>query len=415
LSSCEFMKAGWQTNPQPSLLKRLRLQSRSENMGHILQCHQITKTDFARGQGCHLYDEHGKEYIDFESGCWSTALGHSHPRINQVMEAQIKQVTHLGTYYPNRLAEDAATAVLEIAGIGDGKCIFLSSGSEAVEFAVQATRRITGKQLLLTFSNSYLAAYGSAGRKSSDEWYLLDWNSRPEAELPGRLDEIPFDRIGAFVFEPGGSGSAFVRFPPKQLVLEITKRVKQAGGLLIANEITTGMGRTGKWFGFQHYDFQPDIVSIGKGLGNGYPVSAIAIQMELAEKLENCGFHYVQSHQNDPLGCAIAREVIAVFREEDWVEKGNAVGMYFLEGLKRLEGKYPIVKEARGRGMLLGLEFRPHDGFLAETAHLALLEKGFLAGYSPAGNLLRFDPALIITKDKIDLLLESLDHILKEV
>jgi len=381
-------------------------------MAHILQCHKIAKTDFVRGQGCRLYDAQGRQYLDFESGCWSAALGHSHPRINRVMQTQIEQVTHLGTYYPNQLAEEAAVDVLDIAGIGDGKCVFLSSGSEAVEFAVQAARRITGKPLLLTFTNSYLAAYGSAGRKSTDEWHLLDWTACPEAELLNRLDEIPFDRIGAFVFEPGGSGIAFVRFPPKQLVAELAQRVKQNGGLLIANEITTGMGRTGKWFGFQHYDFQPDVVSIGKGLGNGYPVSAVAMRREFAEKLESGGFYYAQSHQNDPLGCAVAREVIAVFREEGWVEKGDITGQHFLDGLKQLEGKYKIVKEARGRGMLLGLAFHPHESFSAETAHLALLERGFLAGYSPAGNLLRFDPALVTRKEEIDALLEGLGQIL---
>ena len=384
-------------------------------MGHILQCHKITKTNFVRGQGCSLYDEQGKQYIDFESGCWSTALGHSHLRINQIMEAQIKKVTHLGTYYPNRLAEDAATAILEIVGMDDGKCVFLSSGSEAVEFAVQAARRVSGKPLLLTFTNSYLAAYGSAGRKSSDEWYLLDWSICPEAELLEHLNKIPFDKIGAFVFEPGGSGSAFVRFPPMLLVQEIAQRVKQAGGLLVANEITTGMGRTGKWFGFQHYEVQPDIVSIGKGLGNGYPVSAIAIKREFAEKLESNGFYYVQSHQNDPLGCAIAGEVIAVFREENWVERGNAVGKYFLEGLKRFEENYEVVKEARGRGMLLGLAFHPHKSFSAESAYRALLAQGFLAGFNPVGNLLRFDPALTISKDEVDKLLENLDQILASV
>jgi acetylornithine/N-succinyldiaminopimelate aminotransferase len=380
-------------------------------MDHILQCHKITKTDFVRGQGCYLYDEQGKRYIDFESGCWSTALGHSHPRINQVLETQIKKVIHLGPYYPNFLAEDAAKDILDIVGIDDGKCVFLSSGSEAVEFGVQVARRVTGKQLFLTFTSSYLAAYGSAGRKSADEWHLLDWN----ACTNDCLKEIPFERIGGFVFEPGGSGIGFVRFPPKGLVQEIAQRVKQEGGLLVANEITTGMGRTGKWFGFQHYDFQPDIVSIGKGLGNGYPVSAIAMKRNIAEKLENSGFHYVQSHQNDPLGCAIAKEVIATFREGNWVERGNVVGTYFLDGLKQLEEKYDIVKEARGRGMLLALEFHPHERFSAETAYHALLERGFLVGYSPAGNILRFDPALTISKDDIVLLLKNLDHILKEV
>jgi acetylornithine/N-succinyldiaminopimelate aminotransferase len=373
-------------------------------MDHILKCHEIFKTDFVRAENCHLYDVHGKKYVDFESGIWCTALGHNHPRVNRVIETQLKYIAHLGTRYPNVLAEDAALAVLEAVGIEDGKCTFLSSGSEAVEFGVQVVRRVTEKPLLLTFRNSYLAGYGSAGQKNLDEWYLFDWSASD------CLDEIPFEKIGGFVFEPGGSGIGFVRFPPKQLVEEIARRVKQAGGLVAANEITTGMGRTGKWFGFQHYDIQPDIVSLGKGLGNGYPVSAVAMKRDIAKKLEANGFHYAQSHQNDPLGCSIAKEVIAIFREEEWVEKGNAKGEWFLDGLKQLEKKYAVVKDARGRGMELALEYQPH--FSATSAYHTLLEKGFLVGYYPAGNILRFDPALTIAEEDITPLLKCLDGML---
>ena len=236
-------------------------------MSHILKCHDIVKTDFIRGENCYLYDSQGTRYIDFKSGIWSTALGHRHPRINQVIKDQSEKIIHLGTRYPSSIAEEAAINVLEIVGIDDGKCTFLSSGSEAVEFAVQSARRITNKQQLCTFTSSYLAAYGSAGRKSVDEWLLFDWHAYEQKGSSSYLEKIPFDTIGAFVFEPGGSGSGFVKFPPKQLVQEIVQRVKQAGGLLVVNEITTGMGRTGKWFGFQHYGIQPDIVALGKGLG----------------------------------------------------------------------------------------------------------------------------------------------------
>ena len=375
-------------------------------MDHILKCHEIFKTDFVRGQNCHLYDRQGKKYVDFESGIWCTALGHNHPQVNRAIETQLKFVAHLGTRYPNSLAEEAAVDVLDVVGIEDGKCIFLSSGSEAVECGVQIVQRITGKPLLLTCHNSFLGSYGSAGQKRPDEWYLFDWS------VSDSLDEIPFERIGGFIFEPGGSGIGFVKFPPKGLVQEIVQRVKHTGGLVAVNEITTGMGRTGKWFGFQHYDIQPDIVSLGKGLGNGYPVSAVAMKRELAEKLEESGFRYVQSHQNDPLGCCIAGEVIATFREESWVERGNAKGECFLEGLKQLEKKHTIVKEARGRGMLLALEFHPRRDFSAASAYHALLEKGFLVGYYPAGNILRFDPALTIEEEDITQLLECLDVML---
>jgi acetylornithine aminotransferase len=382
-------------------------------MDHILKCHDIVKTDFARGENCYLYDSSGRRYVDLESGIWCTALGHSHPRIKQVMQAQIEKVIHLGTRYPNALAEEAALDVLNIVGIEHGKCVFLSSGSEAVEFGAQTARRVTGKKSLLTFQNSYLAAFGSAGRKSADEWHLLDWSACTH-QAPGEcLKEISFESIGAFVFEPGGSGSGFVQFPPKPLIQEIVQRVKQTGGLLVANEVTTGMGRTGKWFGFQHYDIRPDIVCLGKGLGNGYPVSAVAMEQSIAEKSENSGFRYAQSHQNDPLGCAVAKEVIAVLREEGWIERGNAVGAYFLEGLKRLEERHEIVKEARGRGMLLALELHPQPGLSVTAVYHALLEKGFLAGYYLAGNVLRFDPSLTIERKDVEQLLECLDHILE--
>lgn len=373
-------------------------------MDHIIKCHEIFKTDFVHGENCHLYDSVGRKYIDFESGIWCTALGHNHPRVNRMIETQLKNVAHLGTRYPNALAEEAALSVLETVGMEDGKCTFLSSGSEAVEFGVQVIRRITEKPLLLTFHNSYLGGYGSAAKKNLDEWYLFDWS------VSDCLEEIPFERIGGFVFEPGGSGIGFVKFPPKGLVQEIVRRVRQVGGLIAANEITTGMGRTGKWFGFQHYDIQPDIVSLGKGLGNGYPVSAVAMRRDVAESLESSGFHYAQSHQNDPMGCSIAKEVIAIFREENWVERGNAKGEWFLDGLKQLEKKYAVVKEARGRGMELALEFQQR--FSATSAYHALLEKGFLVGYYPAGNILRFDPALTIAEEDITHLLKCLDGML---
>jgi acetylornithine aminotransferase len=380
-----------------------------QKMDHILKCHEIVKTDFVRGENCYLYD------IDFESGIWSAALGHSHPRINQVIRDQLEKVIHLGTRYPSNIVEEAAIDILDIVGIGtgNGKCTFLSSGSEAVEFAVQAARRITNKQQLLTFSSSYLAAYGSAGRKRIDEWLLFDWNACEQEGAGDYLRKVRFDTIGAFVFEPGGSGSGFVKFPPRKLVQEIVQRVKQAGGLLVVNEITTGMGRTGKWFGFRHYDIQPDIVALGKGLGNGYPVSAVAMTRNCSERLENNGLHYAQSHQNDPLGCAVAREVIYVLREEKWVERGNAVGAYFLEGLRHLRKKYDVVKDARGRGMLLALEFHPHESITASRAYHALLERGFLVGYYPAANILRFDPSLTIEEDDIKRLLECIDSILE--
>jgi acetylornithine aminotransferase len=147
-------------------------------------------------------------------------------------------------------------------------------------------------------------------------------------------------------------------------------------------------------------------------LGNGYPVSAVAMRGEIDKRLEQGGLQYAQSHQNDPLGCAVVKEVIATLREDKWIERGNAVGGHFLEGLQQLAARHSIVKEARGRGMLLGLELHPSEQLTVQAVYRSLLEEGFLVGYYPVGNLLRFDPALTIDREDINLILACLDRIL---
>ena len=364
-----------------------------------------------RADNCYLYDSTDQRYVDFESGIWCTALGHGHPRINAVMQAQMERVMHLGTRYPTELTEEAALAVLDIVGFDEGKCTFLNTGSEAVEFGVQIAKLMHPDKLMLKFTASFFGSYGLAHSKSSDTWYLVDWLDC-EPDLDACLDAIPFERIGAFVFEPGGSSPSFVHFPPKAVVEAIAARVQAAGGLVVANEITTGMGRTGRWFGFQHYDIQPDIVALGKGLGNGYPVSAVAMRPDIVTYLENSSFLYAQSHQNDPLGCTVVNEVIVVMREDGWIERGNKRGAFFLSELQHLVVRQPLAKDARGRGLLLGLELEPTIS--VESVYRQLLADGFVVGYYAAANLLRFDPALTIEESHINGLIASLDRILGE-
>ncbi len=378
-------------------------------MDHVLKCHDIVKGDFVRAENCYLWDSQGRRFTDFESGIWCTALGHRHPAVQGAMAAQMEQVAHLGMRLLHPRTEEAARMVLGITGMGDGACTFLSSGSEAVEFSVQAARRLSGRPLLLAFSDSYLAAYGSAGRKDGSEWLLFD---RHLPDPLSRLGRLPWESIGAFVFEPGGSGSAFVKFPPGDLVAEIAHRVKASGGLLVANEVTSGMGRTGKWFGFQHYDLLPDIAALGKGLGNGYPVSASAVRRPFSDLLEKSGWRYVQSHQNDPLGCAAAVAVIEAMGGEGWVERGAETGAFFLRELQSLASRHPLVKEARGRGMLLALELLAQETVTVESLFRALLERGFHVGFYPAGRILRFTPALTMPREEISALIGTLDELL---
>ncbi|MGD9002315.1 MAG: aspartate aminotransferase family protein [Anaerolineae bacterium] len=393
-------------------------------MSHVLRCsgYELVKTDIVRARDCCLYDAHGRRYVDLEAGVWCVGLGHGNPRINRALQTQLARIAHIGYRYTTALVEEAATTVLDSLDLSDGKCVFLSSGSEAVEFGVQVARRVTEQPLLLTLSDSYLAAYGSAGRKSPDEWVALDWSACTACPHPERCDPacphlggIPFERIGGLVFEPGSAGGR-VRFPPTQLVQGLAEQVKRVQGLTVVDEVTTGLGRTGTWYGFQHYDVQPDIVALGKGLGNGYPVSAVALTGDVSRQLEDSSFHYAQSHQNDPLGCAVAREVITILREDGLVERSAEVGAYFLHELQRLGERHQVVKNVRGRGLMIALELRDADGAsLAILAHRRLLERGFLVGCKPAFNILRFFPPLKIGREDVAQLLKELDRFLEEV
>ncbi len=390
-------------------------------MDHVLRCHEIVKTDMVRGEGCYLYDAHNQRYIDFEAGTWCIALGHNHPRVNQTIQTQVERIIHLGFRYPSDLTEEAAVKILNTVALSGGKCIFLSSGSEAVEFGVQIARRITGQPLLLTFADSFLGSFGSAGKKGPKEWHCFDWNEcaacphsdgcDPECS---RLREIPLEQIGGLVFEPGNA-HGLVKLPPKPLVQTLVNLVKQRSGLVVVNEITTGMGRTGAWYGFQHYELEPDVVAVGKGLGNGYPVSAIAMSHDVADRLENGAFRYVQSHQNDPLGCAVAKQVLTVIRDDGLIERSERIGRHFLHELRHLGEQHEVVKEVRGRGLMIAMEFEGNDRrFSVTSAYRKLLEGGFIVGYSPAANLLRFYPPLTIEKEDIAQLLESLDHVIAQ-
>jgi acetylornithine aminotransferase len=318
--------------------------------------------------------------------------------------------------------EQASSAVLNISNMPEGKCVFLSSGSEAVEFGVQALRKITAKPLILTLSDSFLGSYGSAGSKRKDEWYLFDWRECSICDSSDACDpecryfsQIPFDRIGGFVFEPGSS-SGLVRFPPKSFIQNVVKFIRQHEGFIQINEITTGLGRTGKWFGFQHYGIEPDIVSMGKGLGNGYPVSAIAMTPEIIEHLSKMSFYYYQSHQNDPLGCAVATAVINILQDEKIIEKSNSAAEYLFNGLQQLEKKYSNIQEIRGRGLMFAIEFADTlaDDLLSDL-YVQCIQRGFILAKRPGLNVFRIDPPLIIQKEDIDHFLETLDQLLADI
>jgi acetylornithine aminotransferase len=381
--------------------------------------HELSLANIVRGDNCRLYDADGRMYVDLESGVWCTALGHGHPRVVKAMARQAALLAHTGFSFSTPIVEEAARVILALHGFDGGKCVFLSSGSEAVEFGVRVAEAVKPRPLLMTMADSYFGAYGSAARKAEDGWFVFDGSvcgkcphSGPCADGCDHWRRIPFDRIGGFVFEPGSS-SGLVRFPPEKLITRIAEEVKTGNGILVVNEVTTGFGRTGRWFGYQHYEVAPDIVSMGKGLGNGYPVSAAVLSPALTDRIGDRGIHYSQSHQNDPLGAAVAREVVRTIEEEGLIERAGRIGQRLADRLAAIRRRCERIEDVRIRGLMAAVELTDGPGapFTAQVRR-SLLENGYVVAQRPGLNVLRLDPGLTIDEADIMGFLAALEEIL---
>jgi acetylornithine/N-succinyldiaminopimelate aminotransferase len=381
--------------------------------------HEALLKDVVRAEGSYLYDSRGNEYVDLESGVWCTSIGHGHPRILKVLSEQAREVAHNGFVYSSPIVEEAAAEILTLVGFEGGRLVFLCSGSEAVEYGVRVSRMISERPLLMTMADSYFGAYGSAWRRAETEWFSFDWtecascpDERPcDAACPQWAD-IPFERIGGFLFEPGSS-SGLVRFPPVRLIRSIVDRIHEAGGLVQVNEVTTGIGRTGKWFGYQHYGLSPDIVSMGKGIGNGYPVSVTAFKPGVIDRLGGRPVMYAQSHQNDPLGAAVAREVIRVISEDGLVARAAEMGEILVSGVEDIKARTGRIREIRSRGLLVAIEMEDGpDEALTRRALLDLLERGYVLARRSGFGVLRVDPPLTVDRKDIEGFLTGFEEVL---
>lgn len=383
-------------------------------MENIYNCtgHELKIPNIVDSQGMYLFDEYGKRYMDLESGVWCTAIGHKNKRINDIINKQINSIMHAGFCYSNEILQEAAKSVLSITSFEGGKCVFLCSGSEAIEISRQIARHITGKTTSMTLHDSYLGSYSSVINRT-EGWYIFNWENCKTCMKKDTCDpfckalqDIPED-ISEFVFEPGSS-SGFVRFPPKAMIQHIVNIIRRNNGKVISNEVTTGIGRTGKWFGYHHYDIEPDMVAVGKGIGNGYPVSVAAINHTMMKELEMKPFKYVQSHQNDPLGAAIVKEVIQAIHDDDLISKAEENGSKFFPKLKSLVDNKSIL-EVRGRGLMFAVDLvneRVGNEIFGE-----LIDKGYIV--CNRKSLFRIDPPLIITEDEFEEFIDTFSAILE--
>ena len=216
----------------------------------------------------------------------------------------------------------------------------------------------------------------------------------------------------AILYEPLLGGGILV--PPLGYGARLKEYARSLGALFISEEVTTGMGRTGKWFGFQHENIVPDILVVGKAIGGGLPVSAVVTTKEVEERALSVMGRHVQSHQNTPFSGRIAAEVIGAIRDEGLVERSEAMGEVLLSGLRGVQERFPCIREVRGRGLMVGAELTPEAAPRGAGMSKRLVEKGFIQDFHQLTSTFRLYPPFVITGDEIGNFLKAFESVLAE-
>ncbi|MDY7108439.1 MAG: aminotransferase class III-fold pyridoxal phosphate-dependent enzyme [Planctomycetota bacterium] len=416
----------------------------------------------SHGRGIYLYDIHGKEYLDGCSGAVVANLGHGNERIARAAAAQLEKVAFTyRTQFENRPADELAELLVQLSPPELNRVFFVNSGSEGVESAIKLARQYwwsigkQGKSVFLSRRPSYhgatlgsLAATGYSSlnipfipltvawpKISAPYCYHCPLNKQyPECnidcahELEWAIQSYGADNIAAFIAEPIGGASTGAAVPPDEYFPIVEKICRDYEILLIIDDVMTGCGRTGTFYGYEHWDITPDIVVTAKGLSAGYtPIGAIICRTELIDEvLRSGGFMHGHTFAGNPLSCAIALEAIRIVIDEQLVENSRVLGTYLHERLHELKDRHVVIGDVRGRGLFAAIEFVadraarrvfPADWFVAlEAAELAR-EHGLLVYprrslFGHSGDHVLIAPPLTIDKAGIDELITRLDRAL---
>ncbi|MHA1223505.1 MAG: class-III pyridoxal-phosphate-dependent aminotransferase [Candidatus Heimdallarchaeaceae archaeon] len=371
-----------------------------------------------KAHGSWIWDTKGKKYLDCTSGMWCCNLGHNHPRIVQAIKKQVEELIHRNNRFLTPITLEAAKKVLDFLPDKFDKITFLNSGSEAMEFAINFAKKVTKREKVISLQDSYLGAYGSSRmlsyNSSKANEFKIPYQECKKIEcdcierLEPNINQILADRTNlpaCLVLEPV-MVSGGIHKPCSSFIKYLCQRVQDVGGLVVIDEVTTGFGRLGKKVGYKLYNIKPDIIVLGKALGNGYPISAIATYSNLELEIPQEKRYYVQSHQLDPLGSAVAKTVVEIFEREQVIEKSKEK----IKNLKTIfkNHQYEFIMEVRSYGMLFGIEIQSQNKNSTNNLILRLkdelLKEGVMVGVSLPKQLLRLIPPLNIGKDEIDYL-----------
>lgn len=374
---------------------------------------------FERGEGLHLYDTDGNEYLDFFAGIAVNALGYGDKEYTQCIQEQAQKLMHISNYFYNTPSVEAAEKLLDAAQME--RVFFTNSGTEAIEGALKIARRygfnrgiLPEKSRIIAMKNSFhgrsLGALSVTGNDHYQEPFkplipgicFAQFNDLDSVEA--LMDENTCAVVMETVQGEGGIYPASAEF-----IEGVRALCDRYDALLILDEIQCGMGRTGKMFAWQNYSVTPDVMTVAKALGNGVPIGAFLARGKAATAMVP-GDHG-STYGGNPFVCAAAAKVLDIFRSRKLAEHAAQMGEYLWEKLEELKRAYPAVTDHRGMGLLQGLELSVPAGQIIQTA---LLEERLVL-INAGANIVRFVPPLVIEKADVDEMIRRLDRAMRKV
>ena len=376
-------------------------------MGNIYQRFPVT---IERGLGAHVWDTSGKEYIDCMGGYGVALVGHCNPRVVKEIKAQLDKIITVHSSLYNKTREAFLEKLIKISPKSLSQVYLNNSGTEAVEAAIKFARKFTGKKKMVAMNGSYHGK--SLGALS------VTFNQKYRKAFEPLVDTVSFTSFGdiealrnavdsdtAMVILEPIQGESGINVAPDGFLQQVRKLCDEKGVVLVFDEIQAGLGRTGKMWASQHWDTVPDIMCLAKGIAGGVPMGATLVRPDILASI-NKG-EQSSTFGGNPLSCAAGIGAIDALTEDKLVENADKNGKLFREGLERLKEKHNIIREIRGKGLMIGVEMK----FEVKDILFDGIANNLLLLYS-GKNILRLLPPLVISESDINKALETLDAIL---
>lgn len=381
-----------------------------EHLFHTYNRYQIS---LDRGEGVHLYDADGKEYVDFGAGIAVFALGYNNKEYNDALKTQIDKLIHTSNYFYNEPAAKAAKAITEVSGMD--RVFFTNSGTEAIEGAIKLAKKYaylkddsTDHEIIAmqhSFHGRSMGALAVTGNRHYQEAFgpMIPGIKFAQYNNLASVEELVNDKTCAIIFETvQGEGGIYPAKP--EFIKGVRKLCDEKGILLILDEIQCGMGRTGTMFAYEQYGVKPDILTVAKALGCGVPVGAFLAREEVAKALVP-GDHGT-TYGGNPLACAAAVKVLELFKKQNVLDNVKKVSAYLEKTLDEIVAEYDYVVERRGLGLMQGLEINTDVKDLKKVI-AACLDNGLIL-FTAGTNVIRFVPPLVISEADVDEMITKL-------